>query len=331
MQTVLTMMAAILLTVLMPMHLLEPPEPMPKEHIGIIIEQPQEPHTEEADTEAETQTVRLLDEGTVMELPLEEYLVGVVLAEMPASFELEALKAQAVAARTFTMRHIEKSKHQNADLCSDSTCCQAWHSKEEMQKKLGSTWSNYWQKAKTAVQETAGEVLTYDGALIDAVYFSCSGGTTEDAVAVWGSEIPYLQSVESEGEESSRKFKSQVRVPCQTFKRTIEQENKQVCLKGRPSKWIGKVTRSEGGGVLEWEIGGQPFKGTTLRQLFQLNSAKFDLSVQKQEVVFDVYGAGHRVGMSQYGANAMAQTGKDYREILMHYYTDTEIEKIKTP
>lgn len=322
MQSVLTIISAVLLSVLMPACLIEPPEPVRKEPIRMIIEQP----VQKRQTESGVRTVRLLEKDTVVELPLEEYLIGVVLAEMPASFELEALKAQAVAARTFTLRHMEKSKHQNADLCADSACCQAWSSRTELEGKLGSSWTNYWEKAKTAVRETADQVLTYDGMLIDAVYFSCSGGATEDAVAVWGSDVPYLQSVPSEGEEDSRKYKSQVRVPGEKFRSILEGENHNVSLKGKPASWIGAVTRTEGGGVLEWEIGGQSFRGTELRRLFQLNSAKFDLSAEKQELVFDVYGAGHRVGMSQYGANAMAEDGKDYREILNHYYTDTELE-----
>lgn len=335
MQTILTLISAIFLSVFMPTYLLNVPATEIKEQVNLIIEHPQSVEQIASSEVAEpavpaTQTVRLLDDGTVRELPLEEYLVGVVLAEMPASFELEALKAQAVAARTFTLRHMEKSKHSDANLCSDSTCCQAWKSKEALQEKLGDAWPDYWKKAQSAVKETAGEVLTYDGQLIDAVYFSCSGGTTEDAVAVWGTEIPYLQSVKSEGEEHVRKFKSQIRVPCTEFKQVVEKANEQASLKGPPSKWIGSVTRSEGGGVLEWMIGGQPFQGTALRKLFHLNSAKFDLSVQEQEIVFDVYGAGHRVGMSQYGANAMAQAGKNYQEILTHYYTDTKVE-IKTP
>lgn len=157
-------------------------------------------------TAPDAQTVRLLDGGAVTALSMEDYLTGVLLSEMPADFETEARKAQAVAARTFTCRKLLQPKHENADVCAEASCCQAWTSREQLRQKYGASFDAVWSAAREAVRQTAGEVLTYDGQLIDAVYFSCSGGATEAAVAVWGTDVPYLQAVESPGEEAAPRF-----------------------------------------------------------------------------------------------------------------------------
>ena len=244
---------------------------------------------------------------------------------MPASFETEALKAQAVAARTFAMRQMAGGKHDGYDLCADSACCQAWNSQEAMTEKLGSSCETYWSKAAQAVQETAGEVLTYDGQLIDAVYFSCSGGRTEDAVAVWGSEVPYLQSVPSVGEEQANVFETEATVDAEVFRAVLLQNDYQISLSGSSENWFGEVVYTDGGGVQSMEIGGQTVEGTALRSMFRLNSTCFTISVSDGQVIFHVKGYGHRVGMSQYGANAMAKAGSSYGEILSHYYDGTQI------
>jgi stage II sporulation protein D len=263
----------------------------------------------------------------IKELELEEYLVGVVLSAMPASFELEALKAQAVAARTFAL---SSNKHDDYDLCSDSACCQAWSSREALENKLGVGADAYWNKVKQAVTETAGQVLTYNGSLIDAVYFSCAGGATEDAVAVWGSNVPYLQSVSSDGEDAAPRYESKVTVDVAKFQTTLQAEFPDMALKGAPSTWLGEVLYTRGGGVDSMEIGHVFVSGTRLRTLFGLNSTALTVSVNENCVVFDVKGFGHRVGLSQYGANAMAMEGKSYQQILRHYYSGVSIEE-KTP
>ena len=144
----------------------------------------------------------LLSDGTVEQKPLDDYLAGVILAEMPASFEEEALKAQAVVSRTYTLRQTARKKHADADICTDPSCCQGWISYEDYCAKTGDDGPDCAQAAAQAVKATDGLVLVYDGALIDATFFSCSGGRTETAVEVWGSDVPYLQSVESPGEEA---------------------------------------------------------------------------------------------------------------------------------
>ena len=284
---------------------------------------------EAAEPEQGRRTVRLQVGQAVEELELEEYLVGVVLSEMPISFDLEALKAQAVAARTFALRQMDGGKHAAFDLCGQSSCCQAWAGEAVLEEKLGQCWQNYWDKAETAVKSTAGQVLTYEGELIDAVYFSCSGGTTEDAVAVWGGEVPYLQSVKSPGEEQAGKFHTEEVFSREEFCRIILEAQPLAGLSGRMGSWLGQTTRTAGGGVEKMTIGGCLFTGTQLRQLFGLNSTNFTLSVQGDAFVFSVYGYGHRVGMSQYGANAMAIAGKSYTEILKHYYEGVEVERWK--
>lgn len=334
-QSVVAGLSALLLAALLPMALLAPVEAVTPEASLVVIETSSRPQTgtmttetvvvsqAEAETMAwdSTQEINLLTGDSVTTLPLSEYLTEVVLSEMPASFCVEALKAQAVAARTFTLRNLAAGKHDTADLCADSSCCQAWTSRQGLMEKLGDAFEAYWEKAAEAVAGTDGQVLTYDGALIDAVYFSCSGGTTEDAVAVWGGEVPYLQSVESPGEEISSKFTTEVNVSFQDFQTLLQATNPAVDLTGQPSGWFGAVSYTEGGGVATMEIGGQVFRGTQLRTCFGLNSAKFTVAVEADGICFTVSGYGHRVGMSQYGAEAMARAGSNYRDILLHYYS----------
>ena len=172
-RTVLVGVTALVMSLWMPVLLLTPEEPIVDDKLLII----------ETEAPAKKETMILLKtEGKIVEMPVEEYLVGVLLSEMPASFEMEALKAQAVAARTFTLRQMAGGKHEDCHLCADSGCCQAWTSSARLSEKLG---EQYRKKAELAVDMTEGEVLLYEGELIDAVYFSCSGGATEDAVAVF--------------------------------------------------------------------------------------------------------------------------------------------------
>ena len=258
---------------------------------------------------------------------MEDYLTGVLLSEMPADFEPEARKAQAVAARTFTCRKLLQPKHENADVCAEASCCQAWTSREQLRQKYGASFDAVWSAAREAVRQTAGEVLTYDGQLIDAVYFSCSGGATEAAVAVWGTDVPYLQAVESPGEEAAPRFSSRAVFSPEEFSQRLMQENPDVQLRGSPDTWLGETTRSAGDGAATCSIGGVSFSGTQLRRMFGLNSTRLTLSYQDGDFVFDVTGFGHRVGMSQYGAQTMARLGFSYRTILQYYYQGAEVER----
>lgn len=315
---VLASVLALLATVILPVWLLEPEEPV--QAMTLIVEQPV---TREENREENREEVylKLWTGAQIEELPLNEYLAGVVAAEMPLSFEGEALKAQAVAARTFAMRRLEKGKHEQWDLCGDSACCQGWISRQAVTDKLG---ESYWQIAEEAVAATEGKVLTYHGELIEAVYFSCSGGRTEEAVAVWGSEVPYLQSVPSEGEEAAAAFISIVELERDELQRLLPE----AVFSGTPESWVGAVMRTKGGGVEQMELGGQVFTGIQLRSLLKLRSTNFTITPMQNGLHIEVLGYGHRVGMSQYGANAMAQAGSSWEEILTHYYTGAVVEDI---
>lgn len=254
-----------------------------------------------------------LTDGT--ELALDAYLQRVLLGEMPISFEKEALKAQAVAARTYTAKAMAGGKH-GGKLCTDSTCCQAFCDAAA----FASFTPEEREKAADAVRETDALVLTYDGALIEATFFSCSGGRTEDAVAVWGTDYPYLRSVESPGEEAA-KYDTDSRL---VSKRELETAL-EITLSDNAASWAGAVQLTSGGGVETIELGGKRFLGVYLRKTLGLRSTAFTVTPEGDALRFDTRGYGHRVGLSQYGANAMAADGAGFREILRHYYPGTAL------
>ncbi len=264
-------------------------------------------------------TVLMNEESVQMEL--EDYIVGVVLGEMPADFETEALKAQAVVARTFTLKRKHSSKHPQADICTDAACCQAYMQPEEYLRQGGIATDL--KRFQQAAVDTAGEVLVFDGKLIEATYFSCSGGRTEDALAVWGSDVPYLQATDSPGEENAAHFTDTVSFSAEEFCHLLEIE-----WPGFSPDWIGEIVYTDGGGVKTIMIKGVPFKGTTLRQKLGLRSTAFIISAVGDTITITTKGFGHRVGMSQYGADAMAVQGKKYDEILYHYYHGTQLIQI---
>jgi len=255
----------------------------------------------------------LLNDGTVAEMDMEEYLTGVVLAEMPASFETEALKAQSVVARTYTLKVMEAGAKHGGAVCTDHTCCQAYVDPSDY-----SGGTENLEKVRSAVLATAGQVLTYEGNLIEATYFSCSGGSTEDAVAVWGTDYPYLRATDSPGEEGAAHFTDSV-----TFSAADFADKLGISPSGSPASWLGYVTYTAGGGVNTMRIGGTDFKGTELRSLLGLRSTAFTMEANGDTITVTTKGFGHRVGMSQYGADAMAVAGAGYAEILAHYYQGT--------
>lgn len=266
--------------------------------------------------------IPVVDDGCVVIMELEDYIRGVVLAEMPASFEVEALKAQAVAARTYTLRRLTQGdKHSQGAVCTDSACCQAYLSDGDYLEKRGT--QNDLDKVAAAVTATAGEILTYGGELIEATYFACSGGRTEDAAAVWGADIPYLQAVDSPNETDAERYEQQIYFTAAKFAKLLGRT-----LTGSPKGWIGTVTHTAGGGVDTMAIGGITYTGTQLRKLLGLNSTAFTMTADPLGITIETKGWGHRVGMSQYGADAMAVGGSTYRQILAHYYQGTEIDKI---
>lgn len=284
---------------------------------------PEEPTVAQIIQEKPKQMLDVLTDEDVVRMELEEYLTGVVLAEMPASFEVEALKAQAVVARTYTMRaHNGKSKHENASVCTNSSCCQGYISPRDYQANGGTRESV--DKIREAVSNTSGFVLCYRGELIEATYFSCSGGVTEDAVAVWGTDVPYLISVQSPGEEHATHYTDTAFFGADEFRAALSKD-----LVGQPETWFGEITYTSGGGVEYIEICGRRYRGTELRMLLGLRSTAFSISTDGDLITVTTKGYGHRVGMSQYGADAMAAGGSDFREILSHYYPGTTLEQLE--
>ena len=275
-------------------------------------------------------TVRLLGrDGQVAELTMGDYLWGVVAAEMPAAFEQDALRAQAVCARTYSLWKIGAKSHQEdgADICADSTCCQAYLTREDAAQRWGAGPSSaYTAKIAAAVADTDGQVLTYDGAPIQAVFFSSASGSTEDAEAVWGKSLPYLVSVDSPEGDEVPNYRSTVTLTAEQVKKAAGEAGLGADLSGEPSTWFANLTRTASGRVASLELGGAQLSGGAARSLFALRSACFDVSEQDGVFTFSVTGYGHGVGMSQYGANAMARAGSGWRDILAHYYTGAEIQ-----
>lgn len=281
--------------------------------------------TEDAE---ESISVYIKSEDKVVTMNKAQYLKEVVSAEMPAGFEMEALKAQAVAARSYLEARPENtskdSVHKGAQVCTDSTHCKAWISEEKRREIWGSDADKNWEKISTAVDETSGEVMTYNGEVISAVFHSTSSGKTEASKDVWGGDRPYLVSVDSPGDKQSPKYKSEKEMTIDDFKKTAAENIESVDF---TKEIVGEILRSEAGGILEISIGGVKIKGTRFRTIFGLRSTNVQISISGDKVHFDVTGYGHGVGMSQYGANYLAGQGKKYDEILKTYYTGVEIVK----
>lgn len=289
------------------------------------------PETAAEPIDANTRVTVLVD-GAVEEMTLEAYLQGVVAAEMPALFPEEALKAQAVAARTYTMKRAAEdapAEHKGAMVCSNPNHCKAYQPISEFSAHWGESGSAYTQKIKSAVEATDGEILLYENQPISAVFHSSSDGKTERAADVWGRDVPYLQSVASVGDDLAPNFESSVLVPVETFRSEIAKTYGNANFSGAPETWFGAIERSVAGGVKTICVGGVNITGREMRVMFGLRSTNFTVAVEPGGVRFVTRGYGHGVGMSQYGAKGLAEQGMDYRAILAHYYQNTSLGKIK--
>lgn len=278
-----------------------------------------------------------VNQKKVIEMSFEDYIKGVVAAEVPALFEEEALKAQAIAARTFAVANLKAfggsgcKSYPEGDVCS-TVHCQAWISKEERFKNWEAENAlNYWSRISNAVEETKGMVLMYKGELARYVkYHSTSGGKTEDSINVFKNSIPYLVSVESPGEEASPKYETTVTLKRDEFIKKMKELSPDIKLtNSNLGAQIKIIDRTEGNRVKSVKIGNKTFSGIDIRWAFLLNSADFTVKVDSKHVVFSVKGNGHGVGLSQFGANAMAKSGKGYEEILKHYYQGIGIGSLK--
>jgi stage II sporulation protein D len=261
-------------------------------------------------------------EGDVRSVSMAEYLPNAVAAEMPVSFEPQALRAQAVAARTYIIyctRHTNP-KHPEANLCTDSGCCLAWLDETELRAGWGESFETNMALMDAACTETDGRMLVYDGAPILATFHSSSAGFTEDGAELWGA-VPYLTSVASpETSEEVPNFVTTVEVAPENFRESIKLLYPDTPFGEDPAGWLGGTELDGSGRVRKVEVCGVPLTGSEMRSLFALRSTAFTLEYNGAAFVFTVTGYGHGLGLSQYGANAMAKIGSDYEEILAHYY-----------
>ena len=272
-------------------------------------------------TDGERRAKLITPEGT-LDLSMAEYLPGVVAAEMPASFPAEALKAQAVAARTDTVwRQLGHSPHPDGACCSDPGCCKAWLSEAELRNRWGTEYDRWSAAVRAAVAATDGQILLYGGEPIFAAFHACSSGSTEASENVWLEALPYLRSVSSpEKAETVPDFYSAVTLSYEELRRTAAEKYPGLELAGPGESWLTEAVYSESGRLLTVKLGDTTLTGTQLRFLLGLRSAAVTWTCGDEEIRFQARGSGHGVGMSQYGARQMALDGADCWTILAHYY-----------
>ena len=277
----------------------------------------------------ETTTIKVYDHRAdkLVDMDLEEYIVGVVSAEMPAYYDFEALKAQAVASRTYTlysMAHGGCHTNPDADVCTNSKCCQAFSTHERMQNTWGNDYANNYNRVAQAVMGTAGEVLTYKGKLCDALYHACSGGQTEDSENVYANALPYLRGVDSPYEDPMRQEDVELGEDALLELIAAKYPESGVNADNLRSS-IEIVSTYASGRVETLRLGKTKITGKQARSLFGLRSAMFTITWSENGAVFHTKGYGHGVGLSQNGANGMAKHGFTYEEILHYYYTNVQI------
>lgn len=275
-------------------------------------------------------TINLLHKktGEVEQVAIDDYLCNVVSAEMPANYEIEALKAQAIVARTYTIYKILNKKHDNSDICDDSTCCQAWISKEDRLARWeeNSKESN-WQKISDCVNNTKGKLITYDNKPIDAFFHSNSGGITEVPVNVWGGTgYPYLQSVQTSGEDAYTQYLSEAIFNQEELINKLKEKYSDISIDYSNPEDIKILEYTESNRIKTIKFGNHELSGVETRSLFGLKSTNFEISKEGENIKFSVKGYGHGVGMSQTGADAMAKQGSTAEEIIKHFYTGVEIK-----
>lgn len=280
------------------------------------------------------ETIKLLHtaRNEVEELNIDEYLYGVVSAEMPAQYDIEALKAQAIVARTYLIYNIENNsnKHENADICDSSNCCQAWITKEKRFEnwKEDERQSN-WDKIVSAVNQTKGKIITYNGKTINAFFHSNSGGTTESSVNIWGGiSYPYLQSVQTAGEDGYEQYSSTVTFTKDELINKLKEKYPNISIDFSQDDSIKILEYTDSGRVRTVKFGNVEIAGTQARTILGLKSTNFEINKDEEKITFSVTGYGHGVGMSQTGADSMAKQGSNYEEIIKHFYTGVEISNI---
>lgn len=256
-------------------------------------------------------------------IPFDEYLYYVVAAEMPASFHTEAIKAQVICSRTYSVKKSKSSTHPDgSDICTDINHCQAYTNDEELKTLWKENYNYYKNKIKSAIKDTKDMIITYDNEPIDAIYHSSNNGYTENSEDVWQKPLPYLKSVKSP-DEGSPNFNFTYHISCDDLFNKVKDKYKNATM----SKGIGKITYTKGKNVKNINLYSVDISGVELRKLLNLKSASFDIEENENTVKITTHGYGHGVGMSQYGANTLAHQGKKYNDIISHYFKDTKISK----
>ena len=263
-------------------------------------------------------------EGKEEEVDIEDYLVGVVAAEMPVSFHIEALKAQAVAARTYAIKQMENDKIIEANLIN-----QSYYNDSEMREIWKNNYAEYYSKIAQAVQETEGEVMVYDDELIEAVFHSTSGGKTQSAIDIWEEEVPYLVSVDSQEDVNSKEYEQVFTIQKQEvidlIKKNVEDFD---CFTDDILESTQIISRTEAGYISSIQMGNKIFTGEEIRSYLELSSSNFAITDTEDEIIFTCKGYGHGVGMSQNGANYKAIDGMEYKEILEYYYMGITVKNL---
>ncbi len=273
-----------------------------------------------------TKKFKILNTETnqISEISYDDYIFGVVAAEMPALYEVEALKAQAVAAHTFALHRMVTNADKDYDITNDFTVDQAFITEAKAREKWGENADEYIEKIKGAVAGTKNLALTYNGEIVLSVYHAISSGVTEECKNVWGGSRPYLVSVDSSGDKLSPNYLSEKSVTAAELKKAFPD----ITFKGNEANYFKNAQKTPSGTVKTVTLCGIEIKGSAIRKALDLNSACFDISYNNGTFKFTVYGYGHGVGMSQNGANYMAQQGAEFEEILCHYYKGCKIEEI---
>lgn len=265
----------------------------------------------------------LAEDGNVMEIGLEEFLVGVLAAEMPATFEPAALEAQTIAARTYIYSHLEPygaPRHANATICTDSTHCQAYANEQTLRQRWGNNFATYYDAVCRAVATTKGMVIFYDDQPIEALYCSTCGGRTEAVVDVWGRELPYLQSVECRWDSHAPRYSAAQVLTLAAVADALQVS--EASLKAMSADY------TAGGAIAQLTVDGKQLSGSELRQALGLNSANVSWLIDGERILISTIGYGHGVGLCQYGADGMAQQGYTAIEILQYYYQGINIQNL---
>lgn len=272
-------------------------ETVKAEYLGMVVKKDKE--------------VTIYRKDSTINLPINEYLVGVVGCEVDATYEMEALKTQAIVARTYALRKINKG-----DRLTDDTTTQCFKDNNELKAKWGNKYNEYYERVKKAIMDTNDLAIYYDNKLIDAVYHSISNGSTESAKAVWGSDIAYLVSVDSSWDKEDSNYKKVITKDMDDFMKTLGVKTPNYSI----------LSRDESGRVEEIMVGDKIFSGTDFRRKLDLRSTDFNIDINNDKVTITTYGYGHGVGLSQDGANYMAKKGYKYDEIIKHYYKGVNIK-----